>query len=391
MDVGPPGSSLAGDVGRGNLVVLRSFGKFFGLAGIRLGFALLDQPSGGPACGDARTMGGVRAGLGRRRGGLGGHGMDRSDAASVGGGVRTARWHFDRRRSRHRGRHGVVPAGANAGGARAVPSSRPRRNFGAQFSGQRRRGCASACRRARKSGNDCKLRWMPSATTARLSLMSANSIPQVEGAAQRSTGFDAAFRARLRDLLVWRRDVRRFRRDPLPSGTLESLIELACLAPSVGLSQPWRFVIVEDATARAAIRHNFATCNAAGARRAKRRPRRSLRAAQARRLGRGALSLGGVRRSRDDARPRPRPSHHAGNDRLFGGDGGAHDLARRARARHRHGLGIDPRCHRRLRRCSTCPPNGNSSAISVSAIRKPTTRSPSSSRADGSGGACRRP
>jgi cobalamin biosynthesis protein CobC len=45
MEIGPPGFSLAGDVGRGNLIVLRSFGKFFGLAGIRLGFALLDQPS----------------------------------------------------------------------------------------------------------------------------------------------------------------------------------------------------------------------------------------------------------------------------------------------------------------------------------------------------------
>ncbi len=74
--------------------------------------------------------------------------------------------------------------------------------------------------------------------------------------------FDYAFRARLRDLLVWRRDVRRFRRDPLPTGELEALIELACLAPSVGLSQPWRFVIVEDAAIRAAIRDNFATCNA---------------------------------------------------------------------------------------------------------------------------------
>jgi 5,6-dimethylbenzimidazole synthase len=90
-----------------------------------------------------------------------------------------------------------------------------------------------------------------------------SAIPQIEGAgaAQRSASFDPAFRARLRELLIWRRDVRRFRRDPLPSGTLESLIELACLAPSVGLSQPWRFVIVEDAATRAAIRQNFATCN----------------------------------------------------------------------------------------------------------------------------------
>jgi len=80
--------------------------------------------------------------------------------------------------------------------------------------------------------------------------------------ADRPAKFDDAFRARLRDLLVWRRDVRRFRRDPLPRGAIEALLELGCLAPSVGLSQPWRFVIVEDRATRAAIRQNFEACNA---------------------------------------------------------------------------------------------------------------------------------
>ncbi len=40
MDVGPAGASLGDEVARGNIIVLRSFGKFFGLAGLRLGFAL---------------------------------------------------------------------------------------------------------------------------------------------------------------------------------------------------------------------------------------------------------------------------------------------------------------------------------------------------------------
>jgi 5,6-dimethylbenzimidazole synthase len=95
--------------------------------------------------------------------------------------------------------------------------------------------------------------------------MTAHSRPQIEdsaGKAMRSGDFDDVFRARLHDLLAWRRDVRRFRRDPLSTGTLESLIELACLAPSVGLSQPWRFVVVDNSTTRAAVRQNFETCNA---------------------------------------------------------------------------------------------------------------------------------
>jgi len=75
--------------------------------------------------------------------------------------------------------------------------------------------------------------------------------------------FDAAFRDRLHELMRWRRDVRHFRREALPEGAIERLIAIACLAPSVGLSQPWRFVTVDAPERRAAIRAEFARCNAA--------------------------------------------------------------------------------------------------------------------------------
>src|SRR5438270_13885422 len=81
--------------------------------------------------------------------------------------------------------------------------------------------------------------------------------------AEKPPEFDAEFRERLRDLLRWRRDVRRFKRTKLPEGTIERLIATACLAPSVGLSEPWRFVIVEDEARRTAIRSRFADCNRA--------------------------------------------------------------------------------------------------------------------------------
>ncbi|MXP62001.1 5,6-dimethylbenzimidazole synthase [Roseomonas sp. M0104] len=74
--------------------------------------------------------------------------------------------------------------------------------------------------------------------------------------------FDAAFREQLHTLFAWRRDVRHFRPDPVPEALLGRLLETAALAPSVGLSQPWRFVTVDEPARRAAIRENFLACNA---------------------------------------------------------------------------------------------------------------------------------
>jgi len=44
MDATPQNESLSADVEDGSVIVLRSFGKFFGLAGLRLGFALASRP-----------------------------------------------------------------------------------------------------------------------------------------------------------------------------------------------------------------------------------------------------------------------------------------------------------------------------------------------------------
>jgi 5,6-dimethylbenzimidazole synthase len=75
--------------------------------------------------------------------------------------------------------------------------------------------------------------------------------------------FDTTFKAQFAELVRWRRDVRRFRSDPVEPALVAHLLALAAHAPSVGLSQPWRFVLVETAERRAAIRENFAAANKA--------------------------------------------------------------------------------------------------------------------------------
>jgi 5,6-dimethylbenzimidazole synthase len=80
---------------------------------------------------------------------------------------------------------------------------------------------------------------------------------------QRPPRFDAAFKAQFAELVRWRRDVRRFRSDPVQADLVARLLELAVCAPSVGLSQPWRFVLVETPARRQAIAENFARTNQA--------------------------------------------------------------------------------------------------------------------------------
>ncbi len=74
--------------------------------------------------------------------------------------------------------------------------------------------------------------------------------------------YDKAFQAELRDLMRWRRDVRRFRTDAVEAAVLDRCLSAFSLAPSVGLSEPWRVISVESVAARAAALANFEAANA---------------------------------------------------------------------------------------------------------------------------------
>ncbi len=74
--------------------------------------------------------------------------------------------------------------------------------------------------------------------------------------------FDDRFREQFEELIKWRRDVRRFRADPVDPELIDYLLKLADHAPSVGLSQPWRFVAFEEADRRQAVIESFERCNA---------------------------------------------------------------------------------------------------------------------------------
>jgi 5,6-dimethylbenzimidazole synthase len=72
-----------------------------------------------------------------------------------------------------------------------------------------------------------------------------------------SPAFDSRFAESFEQLLLWRRDVRHFKAEPVPQEQLDWLLAQAALAPSVGLSQPWRFVLVQDPALRAGVLEDF--------------------------------------------------------------------------------------------------------------------------------------
>ncbi|NOD78190.1 MULTISPECIES: 5,6-dimethylbenzimidazole synthase [unclassified Ruegeria] len=77
----------------------------------------------------------------------------------------------------------------------------------------------------------------------------------------RDQTFTDDFRTQFDLLLRLRRDVRRFRTDTVDEAVLLRCLDAFQLAPSVGLSEPWRVIRVESEAARAAALKNFQTAN----------------------------------------------------------------------------------------------------------------------------------
>lgn len=83
--------------------------------------------------------------------------------------------------------------------------------------------------------------------------------------AERPAPFAPAFCAELDRLFRLRRDVRRFRPEPVPEAALREILEAAHRAPSVGLSQPWRFLRIQSQELRETVIASFLRANEAAA------------------------------------------------------------------------------------------------------------------------------
>lgn len=73
--------------------------------------------------------------------------------------------------------------------------------------------------------------------------------------------FSQDFIQDLEKLFSWRRDVRHFQSTPVDDRLLDYLLEISCMAPSVGLSQPWRYIKVENPKLRQEVYTLFKECN----------------------------------------------------------------------------------------------------------------------------------
>src|SRR6478609_2474415 len=58
--------------------------------------------------------------------------------------------------------------------------------------------------------------------------------------------FSTESKAAVYEAIYRRRDIRRFRSEPIPEETLVAILQAAHRAPSVGFMQPWNFIVIKE-------------------------------------------------------------------------------------------------------------------------------------------------
>lgn len=71
--------------------------------------------------------------------------------------------------------------------------------------------------------------------------------------------FPTAWREGVFEAIARRRDIRKFRSDPIPHDTLARILLAAHQAGSVGFMQPWNFIVIDDLELRREIRAHVET------------------------------------------------------------------------------------------------------------------------------------
>src|ERR1700758_2478790 len=62
-------------------------------------------------------------------------------------------------------------------------------------------------------------------------------------------------------LILARRDIRRFRSEPVSENALVRILGAAHAAPSVGLMQPWNFILIDSLDIRRKVKTSFEAVN----------------------------------------------------------------------------------------------------------------------------------
>jgi len=75
------------------------------------------------------------------------------------------------------------------------------------------------------------------------------------------SGFTDEERESFYRLIAARRDVRKFRTDPVPEEVLNRVLWAAHHAGSVGFMQPWNFIVIKDAAIKASVKQLYVHAN----------------------------------------------------------------------------------------------------------------------------------